>query len=186
MGIIKENLATKGFSGRLGDEFVYRQINNRTFFAKRPKKRTKITANMEAAQGRFQQAVYFAKTMMIDPDLRAYYAARYQEAGRTNAYQAAITDFMKALKITSVNTDCYQGNVGDPIYVMVADNFKIQELAVTLQRAGGTVIESSLAVREGTGWRYVATQANAMRPGTKVVIRAKDRPGKQAVEERIL
>ncbi|WP_276373973.1 hypothetical protein [Chryseolinea sp. H1M3-3] len=30
MDIIKENLATMGLSGRLGDEFVCRQIKNRT------------------------------------------------------------------------------------------------------------------------------------------------------------
>jgi hypothetical protein len=186
MGIVKNNLATKGFSGGLGDEFVYRQIRNRTFFAKAPRKRSVITPNMEAAQIRFRQAVYFAKAMLMDPIIRADYATRAKWAGLTNAFQAAITDYLKVLKINSIQTDNYQGNIGDPIYIMVADDFKIQQLTVALQRPDGTVIESGTAARLETGWIYQATRANTIRAGMKVIIRAKDRPGKQITEERIL
>jgi len=186
MGIVKNNLATKGFSGGLGDEFVYRQIKDRTFFAKAPRKRSVITPGMEAAKARFQEAVYYAKTVLMDPAIREDYATRAKEAGLGSAYQAALTDFLKAVKIASFNTDSYQGNIGNPIYIQAADDFKIQQLTVTLQRADGTVIESGAAVRQQTGWLYQATQANATRAGTKVIIQAKDRPGKQVTEERIL
>jgi len=186
MGIVKENLATKGFSGGLGDEFVYRQIKNRTHFAKRPKKSSVITPNQQAARERFQQGVYFAKAVLMDPAIREDYATRAKEAGLASAYQTALSDFLKPLKIASIRTDGYLGVVGQPIFIVAADDFKIQTLTVTLQRENGTMIESGPAIKEVSGWVYLAKQANATRAGTKVIVRAKDRPGKEATEERIL
>ncbi len=186
MGIVKENLATKGFSGGLGDEFVYRQIKNRTHFAKRPKKRSVVTPNQEAARKRFQDGVYYAKAVLMDPAIREDYTTRAKEAGIASPYQAALQDFLKPLKIASIRTDGYLGVVGQPIFIVAADDFKIQSMTVTLQRADGTVIESGSAVKDSSGWIYLATQANATRAGTKVIVQAKDRPGKEATEEQIL
>jgi hypothetical protein len=33
MGKVKNNLATQGFSGKLGEDIVFRQIEGKTFFA---------------------------------------------------------------------------------------------------------------------------------------------------------
>lgn len=97
MGIVKENLATRGFSGGLGDEFVYRQIKNRTHFAKRARKRSVVTRNQEAARKRFLDGVYYAKAVLMDPAIREDYATRAKEGGISSAYQEALQDFLKVL-----------------------------------------------------------------------------------------
>lgn len=186
MGIVKENLLTKGFSGGIGEEIVFRQFKNRTFFQKRPRKRSVITPDMQAARDRFQKAVYFAKTVLLDPAIREDYKKRAAEAQLGSAYVAAMTDFLKELKIAKVHTDEYRGNAGDPIYVSAVDDFKIQSLAVTIHAADGSVLETGEALRDENGWRYMATQANATRAGSKVVVVAKDRPGRVVTEEVIL
>jgi hypothetical protein len=186
MGIVHENDITKGFSGKFGDDIVFRQIGGRTFFAKYPRKSSVVTPAMKAARSRFQKAVNFAQTMLLDPAIRQDYARRAKEAKLRNAYSAAVKDFLKELKIAAVYTDGYQGKAGDPIFIGAVDDFKVQRLSVTLQRADGSVIESSDAVRVQGGWQYNAMQANATRAGTKVIIQARDRPGRQVTEERLL
>lgn len=185
MGKVKENLLTKGFSGRIGDEIVFRQVGNRTLFAKRPRKRTSIAPSQQAQRDFFSKAVVFAKTMLLDPLIRADYQNRAKLAGLASAYSAAVTDYLKAPKINSIDTDYYKGAVGDIIWIIALDDFKLQSMTVTLQRADGSVIESGAAVLQEGRWKYIATQANAI-AGTKVLVVATDRPGKQAQLEKVL
>lgn len=186
MGKVKENLLTKGFSGGIGEEIVFRQYRNRTIFSKRPKKSSTVTPDQQEARSHFQQAVYYAKTVLLNPTIREDYKTRAKEAGLPSAYVAAVTDFLKDLKLAGIHTDGYLGNVGDPVFITAVDDFKIQQLTVTIQDSSGAVIESGNAVRDLNGWRYEATQANANRTGTKIIVSAKDRPGKSVSEERIL
>jgi hypothetical protein len=145
MGKVKENLLTKGFSGRIGDEIVFRQVKNRTVFAKRPRKSTIITPNQVSQRELFAKAVVFAKTMLLDPAIRADYQNRARQAGLASAYSAALTDYLKAPKINAIDTDYYKGAVGDVIWIVALDDFKIQRLTVTIQRwVAGAQREGSL------------------------------------------
>jgi hypothetical protein len=80
MGSVKENLLTKGFSGRIGDEIVFRQVGGRTQFAKRPRKRTTLTPNQSAHRDAFLKAVYYAKSVLLDPVAKAEYQSLAKEA----------------------------------------------------------------------------------------------------------
>jgi hypothetical protein len=191
MGSVNENLLTKGFSGKVGNEIVFRQVKTRTGelrtqVSKRPRKRELLSPKEVAQQAVFKQAATYAKTKLLYPDIKADYAARAKQAGLKSAYVAAITDFLKAPSITLIDTDYYKGVVGDVIWVIVLDDFKIQKATVTLQRADGTVIESGDAVLDAGKWKYVITQVNAAVPGTKVIATVIDRPGKQAMLEKVL
>lgn len=183
MGKVKENLLTKGFSGKIGDEIVFRQVGNRTLFAKRPRRRIGSTSTPQ--RDLFAKAVVFAKTMLLDPAIRADYQNRAKLAGLASAYSAAVTDYLKAPKINSIDTDYYKGAVGDVIWIIALDDFKLQSMTITLQRADGSVIESGLAILEEGRWKYVATQANA-EAGIKIIAVATDRPGKEAHLEKVL
>jgi hypothetical protein len=186
MGIVIGNRLTKGFSGKIGDDIIFRQIRNRTFFSKYPKKSFVATPAMKAARDRFREAVYFAQRVLQDPALREEYARRAKEAKLRNAYSAAIKDFLTKLKIAEVYTDSYKGKAGDAILVEAVDDFKVHQVTVTLQGGNGSVIESGDAVRIKGGWYYKAKQANATRAGTKVIIQARDRLRREIVEERLL
>ena len=95
MGQVKENLLTKGFSGRIGDEIVFRQVGNRTTFAKRPRKRNSVTTNQAAQQAQFKKAVYYSKSVLLDPALREEYQNLANEANLKSAYTAVVTDYLK-------------------------------------------------------------------------------------------
>jgi len=185
MGQVKENLLTKGFSGRIGDEIVFRQVGNRTLFSKRPRRSTIVTPNQQAQRDLFSKAVVFAKTMLLNPETLADYENRAKLAGIDSAYRAAITDYLKAPQLSSMDTDYYKGAVGDVIWIIALDDFKLQHMMVTLQRPDGSLIESGAAVLEQGRWKYIATQASPI-AGVKVTAVATDRPGKEAKLEKVL
>ena len=191
MGIVNENLLTKGFSGKIGDEIVFRQVKTRTGevvtrFAKRPRKRDATTVREGEQRSVFQAAARYARTKLLYPDIKADYEMRAKLAGFKSAYVAAMTDFLKEPSITQIDTDLYKGVVGEVIWIISLDDFKIQKMTVTLQRPDGSVLESGEAVLEVGKWKYVTTQANANPAGTKVKALAVDRPGKVAVLEVVL
>jgi hypothetical protein len=72
------------------------------------------------------------------------------------------------------------------IYIAPVDSFKIKQMTVTITRADGTVIETGPAVREEQTWKYVTSKPNAAVAGTKFVIKASDRPGKQTTFEKVI
>jgi hypothetical protein len=72
--------------------------------------------------------------MLLDPVIRADYQNRARQAGLASAYSAALTDYLKAPKINAIDTDYFKGAVGDVIWIVALDDFKIQRLTVTIQR----------------------------------------------------
>jgi len=48
------------------------------------------------------------------------------------------------------------------------------------------VLEVGDAVLEGGRWKYVATQGNSNVAGSKIVVTATDRPGREALLEKLL
>jgi hypothetical protein len=186
MGNVQDNLLTKGFSGKIGDEIVFRQVGNRTLFAKRPRKRAGLTPNQETQQARFRDAVFFAKTMLLDPAIKEEYQNLAKQFNLRSAYNAAVTDFLKEPQIALVYTDNYKGVAGNVLFITAVDDFKIKTATVTLLRADNTVIETGPALAEQGQWKYITTQANAQVAGTKVVITAKDRPGKETTFEKVI
>lgn len=186
MGQVKDNVATKGFSGKLGDEFVFRQSGGRTMFAKRPRKRTTISENQQKQAGVFRDAVFYAKAALLDPIARAEYAALAKQYGLRSAYNAAVTDALKRPEVTYIYTERYSGKVGDVLFATMANDFKVKSLTVTVQRADGTVIETGPATPAENQWQYVVTQANAVVPGTKVIALATDRQGRMSTLEKVL
>lgn len=191
MGLVSENLLTKGFSGRIGDEIVFRQVKTRkgemlTRFAKRPRKRLTVSEGEAEQRSVFKAAATYARTKLLYPEIKADYVLRAKQAGLKSAYVAAITDFLKEPSISEIDASYYQGVVGNVIWIFSLDDFKIQKMTITLQRADGSVIESGDAMLEAGRWKYIITQANAALAGTKVQALVTDRPGKQAVLEKVV
>lgn len=186
MGIVKENLLTKGFSGKIGDEIVFRQIDGTTRFAKRPRKRTTLTPNQAAKQEKFTAAVFYAKASLLNETTRAAYVELAKLANLKSAYTAAVLDYLSEPTIALVHTDAYKGDEGDVIFILGEEHFKLHQVEVTITLANGTVVESGAATRQENDWMYVATQANAAVAGSKIVVKAKDRIGKESTFEKVL
>jgi len=186
MGKIKNNVVTKGFSGKFGDDLVFRNVDDKTVFARRPLNTAEPTARQTEIRKKFTEATLFAAGAIDHPQASQDYATMAELQGLKSAYVAAVTDFLTTPEIGGVFTFAYTGNVGDMINIKPKVAMKIIQIDVSLLRADGTVLESGKAVPSALNWRYVATVANAQVKGTKLVLVAYDRQGKTSTFEQVL
>jgi len=174
MAKVAKNLVLHGASGKLGGQLVVRQSGGKTILAQAPGARSgEPSPAQKAQQQRFQEAVLYGKNRKSDPD----YQARAGEG--LSAYNIAVADFLNAPDIDEIDVTDYQGAAGDTIRVRVSDDFAVQQVAVTIMNADGTLVEEGNAEQQENvlDWLYTATAANASLEGDKIIIRASDRPG---------
>jgi Fic family protein len=93
MGKVKNNVLTKGFSGRIGTEIVFKQINGETFYGKYSD-RSHVQYSKEQLKYKkiFAKAAKFASDIVNDPVKKA----AYKRKGRNSVYHTALADFMAA------------------------------------------------------------------------------------------
>ena len=184
----KDNLATEGLSGQVGN-FVFRRRrrDGKVFVSRRPGEReTEPTLAQQAVNTKFQLATIYGKTVISDPDTKAEYQARTK--GGQSAYNVAVADYFGAPDIEAVDLDSYGGQIGDPIRVKVTDNFGVESVSVRIENGDGTLVEEGNAVVDQTGlyWDYAATVLNDSLSGDKITVTATDRPQNTTSEETVL
>ena len=181
-----ENIVMAGASGKLGT-IVFRQKAGKTVISRSPKPRTLApTAAQLQIQGKFKLAAAYAKTVMLDPVRKDAYKAMAKPG--QSAFNVAFSDYFKAPTISAIDTASYTGLVGDLIKIKSTDGFKVVAVKVKIEHADGSLIETGNAVlaTDGSGWKYTATQANAVLAGTKVIVTASDTPGNETVQTKTL
>jgi predicted HTH transcriptional regulator len=91
MGRVKNNVLTKGFSGRIGKEIIFKQINGETFYGKYSD-RSNIQYSKEQLKVKkiFADAAKYASDIVNDPVRKAAYKSK----GRYSVYHSALADFM--------------------------------------------------------------------------------------------
>ncbi|HYF71147.1 MAG TPA: hypothetical protein VD884_23630 [Ohtaekwangia sp.] len=186
MGKIRNNAATRGFSGKLGDDIVFRQVDNKTVFSKRNEIVAPPTARQTQIRAKFTEAAVFASGAMGNPNALLEYQQMAELQKLKSAYVAAITDYLTMPEIAGVYVVYYKGRIGDQINITPKLAMKVVEIDVTILDANGAVIEAGSAVPQGLKWNYIATAANANLPGTVIQVTAKDRVGKVSSFEMIL
>jgi len=186
MGKIKNNVVTKGFSGKFGDDLMFRQVDNQTVFVKRSLLPRKSSAQQTAVRNNFAEASNFASNAMNNPQASQDYKLMAEVQGLKSAYLAALTDFLTLPEIGKAFVATYKGNVGDMINIKPKVAYKVVEIEVTILGADGTVLESGKAVPSELKWRYITTVVNAQVKGSKLVMLARDRQGKESTLEQLL
>lgn len=186
MGKIDENIITKGFRGKYNDDLVFRRVDNKTIFSRRSVSKKPPTASQLQTRNRFNRASHYASAAIAHPQASLDYKLMAELQGLKSAYLAAVTDYLTQPVIADVFTDGYQGNMGELITITPKVPFKITETTVTILNAAGAVIESGKAVPHEFKWRYVITTANPQVQGSKVVVLARDRQGKEVTHEQLL
>lgn len=174
----KNNIITHGLSGKVGDLIVFRNRNGKTYVASKPKERTgELSDAQKEHHKRFQQAVIYAKSALINPETKQAYKEAANEG--ESAYNVAVADFMNAPDIEEIDLSKYTGKVGDTIAITVTDDFMVQEVSVIILNADGTEVEHGLAqsATGGLQWHYTATTANSSFEGDKILVQAYDLPG---------
>lgn len=169
-----------GARGRVGNLVVFKNFGNNQTVISRLKKRVKnpvYTAKQEDVKYKFKEAVIYARGIVNDVDLAAFYQ-KFAKPG-TSAYNLALADFCKAPEIRLIDIDNYLGQIGDNIRVRAIDNFRVVEVNIFIYDATGNLIESGLAILSANSvdWFYQTTVANGNLAGTKIVATAADVPG---------
>jgi hypothetical protein len=186
MGKIKNNLATQGFSGKLGEDIVFRQVGGKTFFAKRGVLSSPPSTLQLQMRDKFAQAALFASGEMDKPHAYQDYKVLAKFQGLRSAYVAAFKDFITLPEIGGLNTSVYRGKAGDLIGITSMVPYKVTEIEIRIFSPDGTVLESGKAVAREPKWRYTARVDNPQVQGSRIIVIGRDRLGRETTLERVL
>jgi len=173
-----KNVLVRGLKGKFADQVVFKKSNGHSVMANVPVKTdNKPSAAQEKVRDKFRMAANYAKHAIQNPELLAL----YESAARNgqSAYSAALSDFLKAPKVDTLDVSRYQGAPGGIIAVRAVDTYFVKEVIVSIKAADGTDLEEGPAVLDSNGnfWNYTATKAAVPVAGTIVKAIAKDNPG---------
>ncbi|MBT1705187.1 hypothetical protein [Chryseosolibacter indicus] len=180
MGKIIGNPVTSGFSGKFGDDLVFKQIGNRTFFARKGVTKDKPTLAQNGARTQFAQASYYASHTLYYPEETERYSIMARLNNLKSAQAAAVKDYMTKPEIKGLNYKKYRGKVHDAIFIEPQMLLKIDKIEVTIIRADGTVLESGSAEKDHLNWKYSAKAVNDQVEGSTIDVVAYDRFGKSS------
>jgi hypothetical protein len=173
------NILTKGLSGMIGKQIVFRTWNGKTFISVAPKKPKKQSPVQKENRSKFKRATIYAKSMMKDPVKKAEYKEIAKKLQLPNAYTAAISDYMRNPKIEALDLANYSGKADEEIKITASKKgFETQEVEVTMVDQNGEVIEEGKAKKGvGTEWSYRTAKNIEEKETVKFLIKVRDRAG---------
>ncbi|SFD79978.1 hypothetical protein SAMN05518672_103263 [Chitinophaga sp. CF118] len=179
------NLLTLGLSGTIGNMTFSQRGRDTVVSRKRGSSKVPATESQLDNQDKFKEAQMYAKAAINDPVIKAMYKA-HANPGQS-AYNVAFSDASKAPEILFIDTSDYHGQRGD-IIIIKADNFLVLLMKVVIRNAAGVLIEEgeALAPVNGKSWKYKVTTQNDVLKGSKIIITAINRPGKQTLREEVI
>jgi hypothetical protein len=173
----RDNSLTMNYSGKYGNQFVYRVRDDVSILAKKPRKTKKpSTASQVAVREAFAEAAHWAKKALQDPELLALYSSRAK--GMKTAYVLAVTNYFKPPKVKTIDASAYSGAVGTQISVKAWDSFEVKGVTVKISDSTGNLIEEGACQLDSEGelWVYTATVAESNRTGLNIFAVAKNIP----------
>ncbi len=189
MARVVKNIVTQGLSGMLGDQIVFSQRRKgQTFVSVAPQSPSgPASAAQVAHRKRFQQTTFYARNAAQDPATKALYAEKAKE-DEVSVFNVVVADFMKAPDIQSVDLTDYTGRIGDPIRIVVEDDFAVERVQVRIENGDGTLVEEGDAAPQANSseWVYVARANNASLVGDKLTVTVNDHPGNTTQETQTL
>ncbi|WP_276373605.1 hypothetical protein [Chryseolinea sp. H1M3-3] len=188
MGNVKLNALLEGVSGKVGSNLVLRKRGKRTILATNGERTGVLTEKQKVVRERFKNAATYAKSALRNPEIKAVYEAAAKGDEFMTAFTVAVRDYLRPPQIAAILLEGYTGQPGSIIQVRPIDDFKIVRINVSINAPDGTLLETGDAVQQDgeMDYQYAAVQANAVLAGTKVTVKAIDRPGNETIEERVL
>ncbi|RFM33494.1 hypothetical protein [Chitinophaga silvisoli] len=178
MAIIKDNLLFQYVEGSLGDQITIYKRNGQIIVAKkRGRSNKKPTQKQLEARYRMQEAAAYAKEILKDPELKAYYASKAGPG--QNAWNMAIKDAYNSPQVQSLRFE------DSTVVVTAKDEFRVAEVEVIITDPAGAILERGKAVvgRNGVDWYYKVV---ALPVGGKVKATVADLAGNETVRELLL
>jgi hypothetical protein len=188
MGIVKNNNFTRGISGAVSHDMVFRKYKKKTSVYIKQERTSELSEKETAQRGKFKEGILYAKSAILDPVLKAEYQAVADATDFPNAYTVALADFLKGPEIKQIDISKYNGAIGDKILIKATDNFKVVSVEVIITKQNGSIIEAGLAVLAPSQltWDYTVTAANQIAQGDTITVIASDVPGNNTVLEQAL
>ncbi|WP_440135459.1 hypothetical protein [Chitinophaga sancti] len=175
MAIVVDNLLLKLVRGSLGDEITIYERNGQIIMAKkRGPSRKKPTKNQLEARYKMKVAAAYAKMMLEDPELKAYYKSKAGPG--QNAWNMAIKDAYNSPEIQHIQFE-------DTTVIVTAKNdFRVADVTVMIIDGAGAILERGKAAlsRNGADWHY---KALSLPPGSTIRAIAEDLPGNTSIKE---
>jgi hypothetical protein len=178
MAIVIDNLLLRVVRGTLGDQITIYERNGQIIMAKkRGPSKNKPTKKQLEARYKMKIAAAYAKEILQDPALKAYYK-KLAGPGQ-NAYNMAVKDAYAAPEIQNIRLDEAE------VVVTARNDFRVAAVEVRVVDADGVITERGAAVlgRNGVDWHYKIT---GRPPGGKVIVVAVDLPGNERVKELLI
>lgn len=179
------NPLLQGFSGKLGDQVVFRQQGGKTILCKPPTRNEKKEWSPEELQRqkKFRDSCAYAREAIRDPVLRSIYEGVVRKG--TSAYNMAMADAQVSPTLAALNARRYRGIPGNTIDVRAEDNICVANVIFTIYAPDGSVVESGEAIpyQHSWRWRYTVIKVNSLLKGSIIRVVAEDLPGNQAVLE---
>ena len=167
MARTNDNIILQKVSGNIGKQVVLKRVHGKTVLSKMPKKPAARSAKQQMCAQGFKLATAYAKSVMLNPELKALYSAEAKRRGVINA--EAHTGTQK----------------GELITIEVSDNFKVVQVKVTILHGERTVEEGN-AILIADIWQYATTALNPTLLGSKIIVTVLDRPNNRVVKEIVL
>ena len=177
MAQVKDNIITKGLSGRVGKNIVFKNYGSKTVVSAYPDmSNIKLSAKQKKENNRFKEAMAYAKGQMGDPDSGAAYKAR--ATGLQKPHNVAIADFYHPPEIGHVDVSIAKTGQADRIFIDATDDFMVVKVEVEITGEEGSQNESGQAMPINEGkWLYVVQGVYPSVEGLKITVRAWDKPG---------
>ncbi|QHS58574.1 hypothetical protein [Chitinophaga agri] len=178
MAIIKDNILMQFVRGTIGRQLTIYERNGQIIMAKKRGPSTKKpTQKQLAARKRMIIASSLAQAMMEDPAVKEYYAS--MAGPGQNAYNMAVKDAYRSPEVQNIRLE------ENDVVVTAKDEFRVAKVEVKVLDADGVIKESGRAELgwNGIEWRY---KAASLPVGGKIIVVAKDLPGRDTVKEVLL
>jgi hypothetical protein len=160
MATLSDNSLVQGMQGSLGGR-VFRSYHGKTVVSAKPSitRSRKQSELQQLNRSKFGDASRYAKTMMHDDAMREYYSKKARKMKLPNAYTAAITDYMRKIKVEIISTKHYTGKAAGGIVIVAhKKDFTVSEVHVTVTTKSGQEVERGPAIRNTSGeWIYKST-----------------------------
>ena len=157
MAISEDNYVIKGMSGTVGQLFTFRQRMGKTVIQKFRRTPTiRPTEKLQSVRMNFASCIAYAKKAIKNSELKAAYQAAAKD-GQT-AFNVATSDALNPPEIKTILTDNYHGSPGDTIIIQATDNFKVDQVVVSIHLATGDLFEQGNASlqHDTADWLYTA------------------------------
>ncbi|MBW8686787.1 hypothetical protein [Chitinophaga rhizophila] len=178
MAIVKDNMLLQLVRGSIGKLVTIYERNGQIIMAKKRGPSTrKPTAKQLEARHKMTIAAGYARQLLNDPELKAYYASLAGPG--QNAYNMAVKDAYRSPEIQQIRLE------NNDVVVTAKDEFRVAEVKVQVLDAKGDITETGVAIlgRNGIDWHY---KTRTLPAGGKVVVVATDLPGQKTVRELLL